>query len=93
MYKKYQDDYGIDDILNGNVSSTIYARLFNAVFDERVSVVNLVMEGLLRQVNVYSFEKHCTDLWFSFLKEYRKDMDSSYLDHTKAFMSNYRDKT
>ena len=50
------------------------------------------MDGLLRQVNVYSFEKHCTDLWFSFLKEYRKDMDSSYLDHTKAFMSNYRDQ-
>ena len=80
VYKKYQDDYGIDDILNGNVSSTIYARLFNADFDERVSVVNLVMDGLLRQVNVYSFEKHCTDLWFRFLKEYRKDMDSSYLD-------------
>lgn len=92
VYKKYQDDYGIDDILNGNVSSTIYARLFNADFDERVSVVNLVMDGLLRQVNVYSFEKHCTDLWFRFLKEYRKDMDSSYLDHTKVFMSNYRDK-
>ncbi len=41
--------------LNGNVSSTIYARLFNADFDERVSVVNLVMDGLLRQVNIYSF--------------------------------------
>ena len=92
VYKKYQDDYGIDDILQGNVSSTIYARLLQADFDERVSVVNLVMDGLLRQVNLYSFEKHCTDLWFRFLKEYRKDMDSSYLDHTKAFMSNYRDK-
>ena len=92
VYKKYQDDYGIDDILNGNVSSTIYARLFNADFDERVSVVDLVMDGLLRQVNVYSFEKHCTDLWFRFLKEYRKDMDSSYLDHIKRFTSLYRDK-
>ena len=92
VYKKYQDDYGIDDILNGNVSSTIYARLFNADFDERVSVVNLVMDGLLRQVNVYSFEKHCTDLWFRFLKEYRKDMDSSYLDHVNKFMTLYRDK-
>ena len=92
VYKKYQDDYGIDDILNGNVSSAIYARLFNADFDERVSVVNLVMDGLLRQVNVYSFKKHCTDLWFGFLKEYRKDMDSSYLDHVKRFTSLYRDK-
>ena len=92
VYKKYQDDYGIDDILNGNVSSTIYARLFNADFDERVSVVNLVMDGLLRQVNIYSFEKHCTDLWFGFLKNYRSHMDVSYVDHVKEFIALYHDK-
>ena len=92
VYKKYQDDYGIDDILNGNVSSTIYARLFNADFDEKVSVVNLVMDGLLRQVNIYSFEKHCTDLWFGFLKNYRNHMDVSYVDHVKEFIALYHDK-
>lgn len=92
VYKKYQDDYGIDDILNGNVSSTIYARLFNADFDERVSVVNLVMDGLLRQVNIYSFEKHCTDLWFGFLKNYRSHMDVFYVDHVKEFIALYHDK-
>lgn len=92
VYKKYQDDYGIDDILNGNVSSTIYARLFNADFDERVSVVNLVMDGLLRQVNIYSFEKHCTDLWFGFLKNYRSYMDVFYVDHVKEFIALYHDK-
>lgn len=92
VYKKYQDDYGIDDILNGNVSSSIYARLFNEDFDERVSVVNLVMDGLLRQVNIYSFEKHCTDLWFGFLKNYRNHMDVSYVDHVKEFIALYHDK-
>ena len=92
VYKKYQDDYDIDDILNGNVSSSIYARLFNADFDERVSVVNLVMDGLLRQVNIYSFEKHCTDLWFGFLKNYRNHMDVSYVDHVKEFIALYHDK-
>ena len=92
VYKKYQDDYGVDDILNGNVSSTIYARLFNADFDERVYVVNLVMDGLLRQVNIYSFEKHCTDLWFGFLKNYRSHMDVFYVDHVKEFIALYHDK-
>ena len=92
VYKKYQDDYGIEDILNGNVSSSIYARLFNADFDERVSVVNLVMDGLLRQVNLYSFEKNCTDLWFGFLKNYRNHMDVSYVDHVKEFIALYHEK-
>ena len=92
VYKKYQDDYGIDDILNGNVSSSVYARLFNADFDERVSVVNLVMDGLLRQVHLYSFEKNCTDLWFGFLKNYRSHMDVFYVDHVKEFIALYHDK-
>ena len=92
VYRKYQDDYGIDDILSGNVSSTIYARLFNADFDERVSVVNLVMDGLLRQVNVYSFEKNCTDLWYSFFKDYRKKMASSYKSCVKEFIDAYHFK-
>ena len=50
------------------------------------------MDGLLRQVHIYSFEKNCTDLWFGFLKNYRNHMDVSYVDHVKGFVSLYRDK-
>lgn len=50
------------------------------------------MDGLLRQVNIYSFEKHCTDLWFGFQKNYRNHMDVSYVDHVKEFIALYHDK-
>ena len=50
------------------------------------------MDGLLRNVMQYSFEKNCTDLWYGFLKEYRKKMDSSYKACVKEFMDIYHDK-
>lgn len=90
VYKKYQDDYGIDDILNGNVSSTIYARVFQADFDERVSVVNLVVDGLLKQVTKYTFEKDCTDLWYGFLKQYRQNLQKTYIECVNEFEQSYQ---
>ena len=92
VYKKYQDDYGIDDILNGNVSSTIYARVFQAAFDERISVVNLLVEGLLKSVSNYTFIKDTTDLWYAYLKSYRKHMDTTYKNCVQEFENEYRVK-
>lgn len=46
LYRKYQEDYGIDDILAGRVRASVYARLLDAEFDERISVVNLLLDGV-----------------------------------------------
>ncbi len=76
LYKKYQDDYGIQEILQGKVSTTIYQRLFQADFDERISVVRLLLDGLFQQVSQYAHAKALTDLWYQFLKEYRKEIET-----------------
>ena len=39
LYRKYQDDYGIDKILAGQVKPAVFARIEQAGFDERLSVV------------------------------------------------------
>ena len=46
LYKKYQDDYGIAEILEGKVKPSVYARIDQAAFDERLSVVNLLLDGV-----------------------------------------------
>ena len=46
LYRKYQDDYGIPQILDGCVRPEIYARIYAAAFDERLSVVHLLLDGL-----------------------------------------------
>lgn len=71
LYRKYQDDYGIREILSGNVQPEIYARLERADFDERLSVVNLLLDGLMGYFKTCAREKYITDAWFEFLKTFR----------------------
>ena len=75
LYKKYEDDYGIADILEGKVEASVYARIFEAAFDERICVVNLLLSGLTNLFYSISKERKMTDQWYAFLKEYRKNLN------------------
>ena len=75
LYYKYQDDYGIEEILQGNASAEVYQRLLRAAFDERLSVVNLLLDGLFREMRKVQETKQLTDLWYYFLKEYRSQVE------------------
>ena len=46
LYRKYQDDYGIGEILRGQAQPAVFERLMKAGFDERLSVVNLILDTL-----------------------------------------------
>ena len=46
LYRKYQDDYGIPEILQGHVEKAVYARLLQAQLDERIAVVYLILDAL-----------------------------------------------
>lgn len=84
LYRKYQDDYGIREILSGNVKPGVYARIYAAAFDERLSVVNLLLDGLRTDFAGTAGEIYRTDCWYAFLKEYR-----SLLDKTKDARTSY----
>lgn len=77
LYRKYQDDYGIKEILAGRVKPDIYARIYAAAFDERLSVVNLLLDGLQSVFVKASEEKYLTDSWYAFLKEYRGQIEQA----------------
>ncbi len=72
LYKKYEDSYGIPEILQGKVKTEIYERLFRASFDEKLSVVNLLLSGLQVEFQKVARGKALTDQWFVFLKQYRQ---------------------
>lgn len=71
LYQKYKDDYGIPLILEGKVRPEVFARIYDAAFDERLSVVNLLLDGLQNLFRSYGKEKAKTDRDFAALKEYR----------------------
>ena len=77
LYKKYQDDYGIAEILEGKVKPSVYARIDQAAFDERLSVVNLLLDGVSNVFYQIHREREITDAWYDFLKEYRQKLKNS----------------
>lgn len=58
LYRKYEDDYGIEDILKGKVRANLYARIDRAAFDERLTVVNLLLDGLMQFFYKFGEEKN-----------------------------------
>lgn len=72
LYRKYRDDYGIADILAGKVRPETFARIYAAAFDERLSVVNLLLDGLSAFFEKVQENKQITDNWYEFLKEYQR---------------------
>lgn len=88
LYNKYQDDYGIADILLGNASRESYERAYKASFDERLSVVNLLLSGLNVMFTAVRSKHLITDRWFEFLKEYRSKV--SDINGTEIYDSEVR---
>ena len=51
LFEKYQDDYKVDGILQGKAGDEIALRAREAPFDERVALVNLLLDALLSQAH------------------------------------------
>ncbi len=50
LYNKYKKDYRIDDILAGEISETALAKAKAASFDERLSVLGMLMDKILLEL-------------------------------------------
>lgn len=46
LFKKYRVDYAISDILNGDISTNAVNKAQNAAFDERLSIISMIMEEI-----------------------------------------------
>lgn len=63
LFCKYQSDYHVDEILAGNLPASALERLKNAPFDERLSVIGLLIGKL---TELFS-ESYYTDLYINCL--------------------------
>ncbi len=77
LYYKYKNDYHINEILQGNITKNALEKLSNAYFDERLSVIGLLLSRLGENFkNIY-----CTNLFITslhnILKELKNDMIES----------------
>lgn len=85
LYQKYKDEYDIRRILTGEVKSSIFARLFRASFDERLSCVELLTGGLHNYIADAMDKDRITTDCYHFIKEYRKNLTASTAADSSSF--------
>ena len=71
LYQKYKEEYDIRNILLGKVKPDIYQRLFTASFDERLSCVELLSDGLIQKMTEAMEADRVTTDCYEFLRLYR----------------------
>ena len=80
LYYKYQSEYQIGAILSGTVSESVISRASRAAFDERFSVVNLILSHLNGEFREAGKREEMISLLFGRLKEIRDERDLSLLE-------------
>ena len=72
LYYKYRDDYGVEEILAGQAKPAVFARLLQAPFDERLSLVSLILAGLGTRFTASRQADAVADSCYAFLRETKK---------------------
>ena len=79
LYRKYQTDYQIRGILRGEVKQAVYEKLKFAPFDERLSVIGLILSALFEDFEL----AHETDLYvtelFEQMKNFKRRLSEGHL--------------
>jgi DNA polymerase III delta prime subunit len=72
LYNKYRDDYRVDEILGGHFSDEAVTKLRLAPFDEKLSVIGLLLGRLNGRFRQAYLTDRYTDALFEKLKEWKK---------------------
>ncbi|MGN0653102.1 MAG: ATP-binding protein [Gemmiger sp.] len=72
LYKKYREDYGVEDILQGRPFDHVLDRAMRAAFDERMSLVSLLLAGLNTRFAAACREDAVTDVCYQALRSFKR---------------------
>lgn len=93
LYRKYRNDYKIDEILKGSFTEDMLDKLKFAPFDERISIVHLLTGKLNERFIEYAKTDAYVSELFSWLKDYMghesmeetlKKAETAFQDRKKA---------
>lgn len=74
LYKKYQADYQIDAVLSGTIDPVLLKKTAHASFDERVSVVGLLLARLQDAFRRVVEEESYLEQLMGLLKQFQKEI-------------------
>lgn len=77
LYEKYRADYGVEDILQGRPFEKVLVRVMNAAFDERMSLVSLLLAGLNARFAKARRADETTDVCYRQLRSFKRALNAS----------------
>lgn len=85
LYQKYKADYGVEDILQGKPFETVLDRALNAAFDERMSLVSLLLAGLNTRFAQARRTDAATDACYQQLRSFKRALAAGDADPAAVF--------
>ncbi len=79
LFQKYQSDYHVDEMLSGNLPASALERLQGAPFDERLSVIGLLIGRLTEQFSAAYYTDLSITRLFDSLKAIKRAMERESL--------------
>ena len=77
LFNKYKSDYQVPKILSGKMPQDIIERAKAANFDERLSLLGLILDGVNESVHGLSNEEKAFETFFDFLKKKKSSFSAS----------------
>ena len=90
LYKKYHADYGVEDILQGKPFDHVLDRALRAAFDERMSLVSLLLAGLNTRFAAARREDAVTDACYQALRNFKRALTAGQTDPAGEFADQCR---
>ena len=75
LYRKYREDYQIEEILLGKDSTLMQKKAAHASFDERLSIVSLLISGCSQEFRTVGEKEAVLELLYPALKRFKEQMD------------------
>ena len=85
LYRKYEADYGVEDILQGKGFDAVLERALSAAFDERMSLISLLLAGLNTRFAAARRTDAATDACYRQLRAYRRALGAAGADTAALF--------
>ena len=84
LYRKYHQDYGVEDILQSKPFDAVLERALQASFDERISLVSLLLAGLNTRFAAARRADAVTDACYQQLRSLKRALNQAKEDDTPA---------
>ena len=83
LFNKYRADYQVDRILDGNADETVKSRAKAAKFDERLSLLGLLLDGVDTHLRAVIREESALGEWMAAMKAARLELAKPGADAPK----------